>query len=67
MDSELVPQLLTLQQAADRLAVSARTLEREIQRGHFPRPLKIGRATRVELSAVLRYVESLRPSEAARS
>lgn len=52
--------LLTLQQAADRLAVCPRTLEREIQRGRFPRPLKIGRSTRVELSAVLQYVENLR-------
>ncbi len=62
-----LPQLLTLQQAAERLAVSKRTLEREIQRGRFPRPLKIGQATRVELSAVLRYVESLRPPESLRS
>jgi len=58
--SSEVPRLLTLQQAAEHLAVSKRSLEREIQRGRFPRPLKIGRATRVELSAVLRYVESLR-------
>jgi excisionase family DNA binding protein len=56
-----VPQLLTLKQAASHLAVSARTLEREIQRGRFPRPLKIGRSTRVELAAVLRYIDSLRP------
>ena len=54
------PQLLTLQEAAQRLAVSKRTLEREINRGRFPRPLKIGTATRVELAALNRYVESLR-------
>jgi len=62
MDSESVEslQLLTLQQAADRLSVSRRTLEREIQRGAFPAPLKIGRAARVALSDLLLYVESLR-------
>lgn len=54
-------QLITLQQAAQMLGVSTRTLEREIQRGHFPRPLKIGRfMRRVERAAVIRYIESLR-------
>lgn len=57
------PRLLTLQQAAERLAVSKRTLERQINLGRFPRPLKIGQATRVELSAVLKYIESLRSPE----
>lgn len=60
-ESSAVPQLLlTLQQAADSLAISRRTLEREIQRGRFPPPLKIGGAARVERASVLRYVESLK-------
>jgi excisionase family DNA binding protein len=54
-----LPQLLTLRQAAQLLAVSSRTLEREIQRGRFPRPRKIGRATRGLESDVRSYVESL--------
>lgn len=59
-----LPQLITLQQAAERLGVCRRTLEREIAHGRFPRPLKIGSATRVELAAVARYVASLRSQPA---
>lgn len=54
-----IPQLLTLDEAAKRLGVCRRTLEREIAGGRFPRPVKIGTATRVEVAAVVRYVEGL--------
>lgn len=59
--------LITLEDAAARLSVSKRTLEREIARGRLSRPLKIGRSSRVELSSLLRYVESLRPPEVSPS
>lgn len=39
--------LLTLAQAAQRLSICKRTLEREIAAGRFPRPLKIATASRV--------------------
>jgi len=43
---------LTLKQAADMLSISKRTLERLMASGAFPRPLKIGRSSRVLLSDV---------------
>ena len=51
--------LLTRKEAAERLAISKRTLEREIARGKFPRPLKIGRSSRWPASDVLQYLERL--------
>lgn len=51
--------LVSLDDAAKRLSVSRRTIEREIAAGRFPRPMKIGRTTRVSLSALLAYIEKL--------
>jgi len=51
--------LLTRDEAAQRLAVSKRTLEREIARGKFPRPLKIGRSSRWPASDVSQYLDRL--------
>lgn len=53
-------QLITLNEAARRLSVCRRTLEREIQRGRFPRPVKVRRTTRVEVASVERYLSMLR-------
>ena len=61
--SELM-QLLTLDDAAKRLSVSRRTIEREISAGHFPRPLKIGRATRVTAAAIHAYIQKLSAASA---
>lgn len=52
--------LLTLPHAADTLAISKRTLERLIARGDFPRPIKIGRASRVLRNDVDSFLEQLR-------
>jgi excisionase family DNA binding protein len=52
-------QLLTLKETASRLAISKRSLEREIAQGNFPRPLKIGRSVRVRLDVLRNYVASL--------
>lgn len=57
MSTEL---LLTLEEAANRLAISKRTLEREIAAQRFPKPLKIGRSSRVPESDVQAYVAGLR-------
>ena len=59
-DHTELPELLTIEEAAKRLAVSRRTLHREMNRGRFPKPLKIGAASRVEVSAVLQYLARLR-------
>lgn len=52
-------QLLTLKEAAVRLSISKRSLEREISSGKFPRPLKIGRSSRVTLAMLRAYVLQL--------
>jgi len=58
--SETVGVCLTLKEAAARLHVCRRTLEREIAAGRFPRPLKIGRSVRVPESDLVAYLASLR-------
>jgi excisionase family DNA binding protein len=37
---------MTYRQVAQALGVNARTIYREVQRGRFPRPIRIGRAVR---------------------
>lgn len=51
--------LITLDDAASRLAVCRRTLEREIAAGRFPRPVRIGRTTRIQLSDLQAYLQKL--------
>ena len=48
------PILITLEQAAQRLAISRRTLERLIAAGEFPSPLKLGRASRLAVEDIER-------------
>ena len=52
--------LLTLNQAAQALAISKRTLERLIAGRAFPMPLKIGRSSRVAYDDITNYLEQLR-------
>lgn len=54
-----VPSLLTLKQAASRLAVCRRTLERLIAAREFPVPLKIGNCSRVPEADVQAYIARL--------
>lgn len=58
------PVLITLNEAAQRLSVCRRTLEREMAAGRFPGVVRIGRARRVPLSALRDYLDRLttRPS-----
>lgn len=58
--SPAVGACLTLKEVAARLQVCRRTLEREIQAGRFPRPLKIGRSVRVLESDLQAYFARLR-------
>lgn len=51
--------LLTVKEAAQRLAVCKRTLERLIAAKKFPRPVKIGRATRIPEHYVQIYIGKL--------
>lgn len=59
--------LLTLKQAAQRLAISKRTLERQIASGHFPAPVKIGRASRVAADDVTQYCTKLVQSRSGKA
>ena len=52
--------LLTLDQTAQALSISKRTLNRLIAGGTFPAPLKIGRASRVAREDIAGYLENLR-------
>lgn len=54
-----LPQLLTIQEACQLLALNKRTLYREIARGRFPRPIKIRRMSRFHASDVVNYLETL--------
>jgi excisionase family DNA binding protein len=54
-----LPQLFTVSEAARHLSVCRRTLERLIAAGEFPRPLKVGRSSRVMDSDVARFLERL--------
>jgi len=51
---------LTIDQVASLLNVCRRTIQREIARGRFPQPAKIGRAVRFTLKDVETYAQSLR-------
>jgi excisionase family DNA binding protein len=61
--SEVIQQeecyLLSVREAAHRLGVSRRTLEREVCRKKFPPPMKIGSKSVYLVSDVERYVQSL--------
>ncbi len=50
---------LTIPEAAGSLSICKRTLERLMASGAFPRPLKIGRSSRVLLSDVHTYLQRL--------
>lgn len=52
--------LLTKSQAAASLSISKRTLDRLISAGTFPRPMRIGRASRVARADIAGYLEKLR-------
>ena len=52
--------LFTMQNAARKLSLSRRTLERLIASGTFPSPLKIGRSSRVMREDISNYLEQLR-------
>ena len=51
---------LSIRQAAALLGVCPKTLRREVVRGKFPRPARIGRAVRISLADVEAYAASLR-------
>ena len=52
-------QLITIKDAAKRLAISTRTIHREISAGRFPRPVKMGRSSRVSVATLEAYVLGL--------
>jgi excisionase family DNA binding protein len=58
-NSTEVINLLTLKQAAQRLSICRRSLERLIVLRKFPRPVRIGRSVRIPESDVQIYVQKL--------
>jgi excisionase family DNA binding protein len=52
--------LLPLKEAALAIGVSVREVYRLIARGELPRPVKVGRATRIPESEVAAYIENLK-------
>lgn len=50
-----VPKLITKKRAAEMLAVSIRTIEREIARGLLPK-VRVGRCIRLRIDDVYEYI-----------
>ena len=57
--------LLSMPDAAARLAVSIRTLYRLVALGELAAPVKVGRASRIPASDVDRYIERLKRRRSA--
>lgn len=57
---EKLDRLLSLVDAAAHLGVSLRTLYRLIAGGELPQPVKVGSASRMPESDLVRYIESLK-------
>lgn len=53
-------QAVSISTAADLLGVSKRTLQRLIAAGEFPKPIKVGAASRLMLDDVQRYIDAQR-------
>ena len=54
--------LLTAREVAARLSISIRTVYRMLDRGQFPRPIRLGRrGVRWKTTDVQRYLEGLQP------
>jgi len=60
----VIPRLVRLAEVTRMLAVSQRHVYRLIQRGNFPKPVKIGGAVRFVADDILEYVESQRDKRA---
>jgi excisionase family DNA binding protein len=58
MQGEGNEMLLTVEQVAERLGVSPRTVARLENDPHFPRRVKLGKAVRWPASAVARWIRS---------
>ena len=57
--TELIPQLISREDASKRLSVGLRTLDRYLTGGEIPF-LKIGRSVRIETAAINRFLEKKR-------
>ena len=53
------PELLTVEQVAQLTTLGVRTVWSLVSEGSFPRPVKIGRATRWRRSQIMAWVDSL--------
>jgi prophage regulatory protein len=53
------PCLVDVEAAARMLDISARSIWRFVEQGHFPKPLRLGRATRWRLSDLEEFIGEL--------
>jgi predicted DNA-binding transcriptional regulator AlpA len=58
-------QLISVNEAAKRLGIVRRTLERQVSRRNFPQPLKIGAKSLYAVSDVEAYVRKLMEQRSA--
>lgn len=57
-------QLLTIREAAERIRISVREVYRLIAKSELPKPIKVGRASRLFESDIKEYLERLRRQRA---
>jgi len=58
MKNPVRPELLTLSEVADLLGIGLRSLNRNVEAGHFPAPIRLSRRTlRYSRRAVLAWID----------
>ena len=56
---KIEPELLTVEQVSQFVGLGVRTVWSKVSAGEFPRPVRIGRATRWRRSEILRWIDAL--------
>ena len=63
-EMSMEPELISERAAAQKIGVCVRTIRREVERGHFPKPVRVGRCVRYVASEVLAYLNGLKEQRA---
>ena len=56
---KIEPELLMVEQVAQMVGLGIRTIWSKVSAGEFPRPVRIGRATRWRRSEILQWIDAL--------
>ena len=56
---EITPQLLTVEQTATMVGLGVRTIWNMVAKDEFPKPVKIGAATRWRRSEIIDWIDAL--------